>query len=161
MNYTERIFFIKKNRDKNMSYKNIGMLLGISWQRVHQIHTKYTSPSHKQLPAEKLTIWNKRKRKSLNLAEEINRYSGGRDFIRELVRLRDNHACQKCGKKWVDGERRLDVHHLDIEVENLGSSSRGSVKRDKENFNKMITLCHKCHLNLPSVKDKMKYRYKK
>src|SRR3989344_3286690 len=41
----------------------------------------------------------------------------GRDRLRELVRIRDNHTCQKCGKKWIEGTRRLDIHHLDEEFE--------------------------------------------
>lgn len=79
----------------------------------------------------------------------------GLDFIREKIRKRDNWICQKCGKKWVFGERRFDVHHTDHIVEGLQSNHRGRYKIDKENFDKMITLCHKCHLNLPHIIEKI------
>jgi 5-methylcytosine-specific restriction endonuclease McrA len=73
----------------------------------------------------------------------------GRDFIREKVRQRDNWTCQKCGKIWEEGTRRLDVHHLDEKLES-NRTYQGSRCLDR-----MITLCHKCHLNLPHVKKKI------
>lgn len=71
-------------------------------------------------------------------------------FLAEKVRKRDNYTCQKCGKKWVEGTRQFDVHHLEPENES---------KRTYENYkriNMMLTLCHKCHLNLPHIKAKMR-----
>ena len=67
-----------------------------------------------------------------------------RETNRELVRVRDNHTCQKCGKKWVKGCRRFDVHHLNGLC---GKKSKGYDK--KEDMGGMITLCHKCHYSLP------------
>ena len=67
---------------------------------------------------------------------------GGRNFIREIVRTRDNHTCQKCGKKWKKGMRKFDVNHLD---ETQRTRSNGIIKYDKENMDKLITFCHKCH----------------
>ena len=74
----------------------------------------------------------------------------GRDRLREMVRVRDKHKCKKCGKKWEPGTRRFDVHHKDPELENLKG-------RQYKNHNpkRLITLCHKCHLNLHSVRHKM------
>lgn len=88
---------------------------------------------------------------------------GGTDFIREKVRIRDKHTCQCCGKKWKKGMRRFDVHHQDEDFEGLkGNSKKGIPSRnkgvyeyDKNNFDKLITYCHKCHMNLDSVKRKM------
>ena len=68
----------------------------------------------------------------------------GRDLTREKIRIRDNHTCQKCGKKWQKGKRRFDVHHKDFDKE----KTQGYDNYEKEKDN-MITLCHKCHLNLP------------
>ena len=74
---------------------------------------------------------------------------GARDRYRELVRIRDNHTCQKCGLEWQVGERRLDVHHLDED-----STKTRQIDGD-EDMDNMITLCHKCHLNLDGHRETM------
>lgn len=81
----------------------------------------------------------------------------GIDFTRQIVRIRDRHTCQEehggCGRIWQIGERRFDIHHLD------GLCGLLSRSYDKvETMDRLITLCHKCHLNLPEVKDKMRNR---
>lgn len=73
----------------------------------------------------------------------------GRDYVRELVRIRDNWTCQKCGKRWEPGKRRFDIHHLN----ECGKKSRGYDR--KEDMGGLITYCHKCHLTLDSVRNKM------
>lgn len=140
-----------------MTYKKIGILLGISRQRVNQIETGYISPSSSKLiNVGDLKIWNKRKRESLGLPTGKNAIKlGGRDKIRELVRMKDNHTCQICLKKWVEGKRRFDVHHTNEKAEGK-SSNKGCIEADKENIKEMVTLCHKCHLSLDSVRAKMK-----
>jgi len=74
----------------------------------------------------------------------------GRELVREAVRRRDNRTCQMCSKKWDSSLRRFDVHHLN----NLcGKKSR---KYDKvANTIYLITLCHKCHMNLHPTKERM------
>lgn len=69
----------------------------------------------------------------------------GRDFARELIRVRDNHTCQMCGKQWKNGSRRLDIHHLN------GLCGKMSVRYEspKDTMHYQITLCHKCHYNHP------------
>ena len=68
----------------------------------------------------------------------------GTSRTREMVRVRDNHTCQMCGKKWVVGKRRFDVHHLN------GLCGKKSKKYDKiSEINGLITLCHKCHYTHP------------
>jgi len=71
-------------------------------------------------------------------------FSSGREKTREYIRIRDNHTCQKCGKKWEEGMRRFDVHHIDCDKEK--SKKYDNYEKEKDN---MITYCHKCHLNLP------------
>ena len=72
----------------------------------------------------------------------------GSDFTREAVRRRDNHTCQACKKVWTSG-RRFDVHHLN------GLCGKKSKSYDKlETAHLLITLCHKCHLNLKEVRQK-------
>lgn len=99
---------------------------------------------------ENLKVFNKRKREYLGLPLELGSYNGGIDFIREIVRTRDNHRCQKCFKKWIQGTRKFDVHHLDIKME-----STRNINYDRKNIDKMITYCHKCHLNIHTVRNKM------
>jgi hypothetical protein len=67
----------------------------------------------------------------------------GRDLIREKIRIRDNHTCQICNKIWIRGLRRFDVHHKDC----IKDKSRQYDNYETEKDN-LITLCHKCHLNL-------------
>lgn len=74
----------------------------------------------------------------------------GLDFIRNKVRIRDNNTCQMCGKAWKKGKRRFDVHHLDLKMESVRDYSY-----DSSNMDKMITYCHKCHINLHSVRVKI------
>ena len=135
-----------------MTYKEIGKLFGISKQRVQQIQVGYKSKSKS---VEDLKIWNKRKRKYLGLPLDVRSNKGGLDFIRDIVRKRDSDICQKCLKKWIKGKRKLDVHHLDIKMEGTRD-----LKYDRENLDKMITLCHRCHLNLHTVREKMRNAYK-
>jgi 5-methylcytosine-specific restriction endonuclease McrA len=83
---------------------------------------------------------------------------GGRDVLSEKVRIRDNHTCQICKKVWKVGERKLDVHHIDENCESIFTCE------NYKKFNRMITLCHKCHLRLKNVKVKFRKvwaKYKK
>lgn len=77
----------------------------------------------------------------------------GRDLHREKVRVRDNHTCQDCKKKWEIGKRRFDVHHLN------GLCGKKSKGYDyKTELDGLITLCHKCHYNRPEHKQKVKIK---
>ena len=74
-------------------------------------------------------------------------YSDSIQREREFVRIRDNHTCQECGLKWIDGQKRLDVHH--IEEEMYGKSNDRMIHiYDRHNKDKLITLCHRCHIRL-------------
>lgn len=77
----------------------------------------------------------------------------GRDYVRELVRIRDGRTCRRCKKKWKKGMRRFDVHHLN------GLCGKKSRKHDRvEDIGGLITLCHKCHFNHPSH-SRMSYQH--
>jgi len=76
---------------------------------------------------------------------------GGRERLKELVRIRDKHTCQKCGKVWKEGMRKFDTHHIDEEIE----GKLGLKYCNCKDMTKMVTLCHRCHLNLPVVRKKM------
>lgn len=69
---------------------------------------------------------------------------GGRDLIRERVRVKDKHTCQDCKRVWDGKERRFDVHHLGGQC---GKKSRGYDRLSE--MEGLITLCHRCHFNRP------------
>lgn len=76
----------------------------------------------------------------------------GRDYIRMLVRIRDNLTCQNCQKKWKSGLRHFDVHHL----RGCGKKSRDYDQiKSMNDSNRLVTLCHRCHMNLNYVRRKM------
>jgi len=53
--------------------------------------------------------------------------------LKESIRIRDNHQCQICGIKEEDYWRKLDVHHIDYDKENLNPEN-------------LISLCNRCHM---------------
>ncbi len=73
--------------------------------------------------------------------------SSGRDNFRESIRERDNFTCQfpGCGKKWKEGARRFDVHHLDETIARVIPSRKIPIAYDRSHPEKLITFCHKCH----------------
>lgn len=74
---------------------------------------------------------------------------GGRDYTRELARQRDNRTCQWCGKVWILGQRRLDIHHI------VGCGLKSREYDRVEDLANLITYCHRCHMNLHSVRQKI------
>lgn len=164
------------------SFVEVGKLFNVSKQRVLQIYSKRYPEKYSlktssiyitKLPdgrilknenfieAQDLKIWSKRKREHLGIPDgEVQIKTGGLDFIRELVRMRDNHTCQQCLKKWEVGKRRFDVHHIDPEMEGKGKY-KGVIKMDKSNFDKMITYCHKCHFSQHTVRSRISNGIKK
>lgn len=136
--------FITELREKRLTYQEIGAMLGITRQRVHQIDAGYKSPSQ-------ITSTKKEEiKKGIRLDTKGLGHLKGRDMVREAVRRRDNYQCQICLKKWKKTQRRFDVHHLNGLC---GKKSKGYDKVTDGNV--LITLCHKCHLNLHSVRNKM------
>lgn len=69
----------------------------------------------------------------------------GRDYVREIVRKRDNYTCQDCGEKkdrsdQRPGWRAHHVHHLN------GLCGKRSRSYDRvADIDGLVTLCHKCH----------------
>jgi hypothetical protein len=122
-----RNMLIVDSRNKGLSFTFIGSIHGISRQRteeIYSIHKDDYSPKH--IP--------------LKYGKKIE--FTGRDYTRELVRMRDGYKCQKCGHQWKEGERRLDVHHK-------GCDKKRSKGYDRvQNMNEMIALDHKCHMNV-------------
>jgi len=53
--------------------------------------------------------------------------------LTESIRERDNHTCQFCGKTQEEEYRKLSVHHIDYDKDNL-------------DWNNLITLCTSCNI---------------
>jgi heterodisulfide reductase subunit B len=143
--------YIHTLRKQRMKYKDIAKLLGISYQRVHQLYTGYDSPSHKRPPSTLIpaTVLKRMPKADTSLPNPFKQ--GQLDRVREWVRIRDKRTCQVCLKVWKKPMRRFDVHHLDEAKESTRSTSW-----DIKNTQRMVTLCHKCHLNLDSVNRKLR-----
>jgi 5-methylcytosine-specific restriction endonuclease McrA len=58
---------------------------------------------------------------------------------REMIRMRDNHTCLICGKKWLTG-RRFHVHHIDCDPKKSQQWDNLEIEADN-----MVTLCPSCH----------------
>jgi len=54
------------------------------------------------------------------------------DELKSLIRERDNHICQLCGRTKEEEGKNLSVHHIDYIKENLDPSN-------------LITLCNRCN----------------
>jgi|TARA_R100001530_G_scaffold2201_1_gene3662 transcriptional regulator with XRE-family HTH domain len=154
---------IKELRKQGLTYQAIGDKFNISknraWQIIHNID--YYTPRHiikfRKLTNKKYRAFLKKKfRKVDTRLTLIHDYGEGRlNKIREIVRMRDNFLCQLCGFDWkLKKQRRLDVHHLDEDRD--GHGHKGACKWDSEHTDRMITVCHKCHLNLDISIKKMR-----
>lgn len=53
--------------------------------------------------------------------------------LKELIRNRDSRKCQICGCSEVECNRKLDIHHIDYNKENLNPKN-------------LISSCHTCHM---------------
>ena len=52
--------------------------------------------------------------------------------FKEQIRYRDAYKCQLCGMPEIEAGRKLDVHHIDYDKDNIAPKN-------------LITLCHSCH----------------
>ena len=127
-------------RDNRYTYQQIGELFGLTRQRVHQIIKSPNYVNNKVYP--KIP-------RAYKYGEPIE--LEGRDYLKEKARIRDNYTCQLCGLVWKEGTRRLDVHHLN----HLESQTEAIKYENNKDLDQMITLCHKCHMNVPHHKRAM------
>ncbi len=159
---------IRKLKNKRFTYQYIGNLLQISRQRVCQIDKMNVGEIINKRKNKVRKKENKIKEREQQIQKkETDIKNGlkpntqgiklqGASFIREAVRGRDNHTCQICGKKWVKGKRRFDIHHIDCNKEK--SRKYDNWEKEREN---MITLCHRCHMNLPEHRKSMSKKYRR
>ena len=57
---------------------------------------------------------------------------GWNNTFKEQIRQRDGYKCQMCGCPEIENNRKLNVHHIDYNKENL-------------NLDNLISLCDSCH----------------
>ena len=67
-----------------------------------------------------------------------------RDRVREMIRIRDDHTCQHCGKKWTPQLQRFPVHHIDCDTDKTMECVDYELCKDN-----LITLCPRCHRLIP------------
>src|SRR3990167_1449568 len=133
---------IKNLRNQGKTFRFIGNTLKISKQAVHQLFNTKEPPAKKVKIPKPIKYCSCGKIAKIIYCPSCNKIKlhTGRGRTRELVRIRDNHTCQNCGKKWIEKTRRFDVHHLN------GLCGKKSRSYDKiSEMDKLITLCHKCH----------------
>jgi len=78
----------------------------------------------------------------LNVGENNPSWKGGiayfpypdewKDDLKESIRKRDNYTCQECGTHQDELNRKLHIHHIDYNKDNLSE-------------NNLISLCNSCH----------------
>ena len=86
--------------------------------------------------------WNKGKLLPQFSRENHPNWKGGSSFIayplgwnktfKEQIRYRDGYKCQMCGVSETECKRKLSIHHIDYNKNNLAE-------------NNLISLCHSCH----------------
>lgn len=131
----------------------IAKLFNVTRQRISQLKNKKYFQSRKincLACNKRFTIFTPKNKFCNGCSKHLSNIDG-RERSREIVRIRDKYRCQKCGLKWDENMRRFDIHHLNGDC---GKYSRGYDKI--KNIDNLITMCHKCHLNLDEVKDKMR-----
>ena len=106
-------------------------------------HKRKISEAHKGM---KKPWVSQRNKLFLMIGKKHPNWQGGKSFepypidwtdrFRETIRKRDNYVCQLCGihQDELKGfNRKLDIHHIDYDKDNL-------------NLNNFISLCRNCHL---------------
>lgn len=61
-------------------------------------------------------------------------------YLKETIRRRDGYICQLCGAKQKDYYRKLDIHHIDYNKDNI-------------NKNNLISLCGTCNCQVNTARD--------
>ena len=86
--------------------------------------------------------WNRKKENHPNWQGGIGKEPYPFDFneeLKELIRKRDGYVCQLCGKIQDNLKRKLSVHHIDYNKENLDSENLLSlclICNPKVNYNR-------------------------
>lgn len=63
-----------------------------------------------------------------------------KNSLKESIRQRDDYICQECGTHQDELDKKLDVHHIDYNKENL-------------NPDNLISLCRSCHTKTNTNRD--------
>lgn len=159
-----RAFFISA-LNFGIGYKHLSKITGVG---IHTLKGVVKGTHYYKYPHTKITLLDKIKQKNkkirpkkvhVKINKEEKQYikkvksfepeswrKNGLDFIRQKVRDRDNNTCIICNEIWIEGCRRFDVHHKEVHE---GRNARYSY--DKNNMDKLITICHGCHCLLHTI----------
>lgn len=144
------------SKGKHLSFKhrkNIGKVikgrkLSISWRRKISLNHANVKGKNNPFYGKKHSKKSLRKQSlshgGTGISHENNLYSNKfSDILKTSIRERDNHQCQICGKlqsKFKGFFKKLDVHHIDYDKNNLDPLN-------------LISLCHKCHMQTNGNRD--------
>ena len=100
--------------------------------------TGMTGRHHTNEAKKKMSITHKNKHvgeKNCNWRGGVSKlgYPFGFNYeLKELIRKRDRHTCQRCGVPQLECIKKLDIHHKDENKNNLNPEN-------------LISLCRQCH----------------
>ena len=112
-----KIYYCKKCKIKEISY-----------------YTYWWGKARCQSCAKKEDVnWNSEFNPNWNNGSSFEPYPlGWNNTFKEQIRYRDKYKCQNCGKPEIENNRKLSIHHIDYNKENLAP-------------NNLISLCQSCH----------------
>ena len=103
-------------------------------------------------------LWNSSRYRKLHSKENASNWQGGGSFepyplgwtrkLRKHIRKRDNYICQICGRSELENKRKLSVHHVDYNKNNLNPLN-------------LISLCVVCHSKVNYNRKDWTMRFKK
>jgi len=138
--------------DEELSVEEVAKVFGCSIVTIYKKMLKYNIPRRTLSEAHKLAYTKKKNSLSkMNFKMENNpNWRGGKSFepyplnwnktFKEQIRYRDGYTCQLCGCPEIECRRKLSIHHIDYNKENL-------------NPNNLISLCVKCHCKTNSYRE--------
>ena len=145
---------IKYYKNKELSIKEIAKIYKCNEATIFYYFKKYKIKTRTRSEANKIAFF-KGKHPNLEsknkLLDKNPNWNGGSSFepyptnwtkqIRDLIRVRDNFICQLCGVPELECNRRLRLHQIDYDKNNI-------------KLDNLISLCVDCHMKTNSNREK-------
>jgi hypothetical protein len=129
-------------RKKGWQDKEIAKYLNIKIGDVLRISkTVFYSSNYSLVSNKKKKSKKKKKKKKIKIHDPKYRITGT-DYVKQIVRKRDDNICRICGTKHVEGKRKMDVVFDDHE------KTFGKEYVSVSEIDKLITVCHRCNLQM-------------